>query len=370
MPIWFVYRSPYDGPMSKHVKRLDGADTLLDWFCSIWEAIPDRDEASTHARDLLGTDVYCFGYFFVRIAEENLSPPTSVEELHEAVENTFYIGDGEYRGTPDTIQIATDDDEVGLAMYWFTDAFARAHPERVAFLLRDDWRLPLTLGPGGFKQKPGVIRHGPRRRGDPALFVVQVDMGSCGEIEDRSPSEKIPGRRLPDLVPWLLSMSEDEVVAVACSALISLHARLRYLLDKDKPKGLEASFRKSLAEDPADAATWSAYSDWLIERDRPRAELHLLELAARLEGATNETTEKPLHLQVGEHSLALMLPQELDNEYDQWYFFDDIWASGNVDLANAILDDAARFNVLDGWKVQAEYSPGIPAGKERQWKDE
>ena len=26
MPIWFVYRSPYDGPMSKHVQRLDGAD--------------------------------------------------------------------------------------------------------------------------------------------------------------------------------------------------------------------------------------------------------------------------------------------------------------------------------------------------------
>src|SRR5262245_38200704 len=141
MPIWFVYRSPADGPMSKHVQRLDGADTLLDWFRAIWQAIPDSDEASTLAGRLLGTDVYCFGHLFVRIAEENLAPPATVEEVHKAVRGAFYIG-GEYRGTRDTIQVATDDDEVGLAAYWFTDAFAKAHPERVAYLLHNDWRLP------------------------------------------------------------------------------------------------------------------------------------------------------------------------------------------------------------------------------------
>src|SRR5262249_21964494 len=157
--------------------------------------------------------------------------------------------------TADTIQVATDDDEVGLAMYWFTDAFAQKHPHRVAYLLREDRQLPGALGPGGFKPKPGVHRVGRRGRGDKALYVVSEDGGECDRLDDRAPPIKVPGRRVPDVVPWLLGLTESEAEGLVGS-VVRLHAPLRRLLDQGE--GLERSFRQALAEAPADVATWGA----------------------------------------------------------------------------------------------------------------
>jgi hypothetical protein len=47
MPTWFVYRSPYHGPLSKHVRRLDGADTLLDYH-GRFNVLDDWDEPNEH----------------------------------------------------------------------------------------------------------------------------------------------------------------------------------------------------------------------------------------------------------------------------------------------------------------------------------
>jgi hypothetical protein len=35
-----------------------------------------------------------------------------------------------------------------------------------------------------------------------------------------------------------------------------------------------------------------------------------------------------------------------DPYYGQWYFFDDVWASAQPDLANALLRFASRWDVL------------------------
>src|SRR5262245_8072329 len=105
MPIWFVYRSPYAGPMSKHVKRLDGADTLLGWFRSVWRAIADTKEAYRYAEELLGIEAYRFGSFFNCWADDHRhSPPETPDQLHEALRDALYFI-GEYRGNDDTIQV-------------------------------------------------------------------------------------------------------------------------------------------------------------------------------------------------------------------------------------------------------------------------
>jgi uncharacterized protein (TIGR02996 family) len=367
MPIWFVYRSPYDGPMSKHVQRLDGADTLLDWFRAIWQPIPIRDVAYAHAEQLLGTYAYSFGYFFMHIAEENLPRPETTEAMHDALESALYVG--EYRRTDDTIQIATDDDDAGLALYWFTDAFARKHPERVAYLLRDDWHLPETVGPGGFVQKPGVRRLLPPTDDGKAVYLVHLDAGSCGDMDDLCAARKLPGLRLADLVPWLLTLDEKGLENAGEPVLYHLHEALQALLRKGK--GLEKSFRKTLLDQPDDAVTWAAYSDWLADQDLPAAPLHLLDLAMRgciaeARGGKKGRRKKtpPPEPQVGPHHAAAIIPQDGANEYDQWYLFDDVWASGNVDLANALLDYSGRFNVLDDWDVPNEDGPDVPAGEE------
>jgi hypothetical protein len=47
---------------------------------------------------------------------------------------------------------------------------------------------------------------------------------------------------------------------------------------------------------------------------------------------------------------------EDEEQFEQLFLFDDLWASGNEVLANALLDYHSRFNVLDG--------PDAPAGEE------
>jgi uncharacterized protein (TIGR02996 family) len=356
MSIWFVFRSQYDGPLSKHIQRFDGADTLLDWFRSIWRPIPDLDTACQLGEELLGTYVYSFGSFFIRIAENSLPVPDSMKQVHECLESALY--GGEYRGTDDTIQVLTDDGSSSLALYWFTDSFAQAHPERVAFLLRDDWRLPETVGKGGFKQKPGVRLVVPATRSKKALYIAEQTWETSCDLEDLSGGEKIPGLRLPDLVPWLLRRSVEETEGLGNSTILaSLREELENLIITGD--GLEGSFRRTLAEDPDDTVTWNAYTDWLADQELPRAELHLLELALRARSIA------AVKLQVAPHCVAQAEPREEGSkEFEQLFLFDDLWASGNVDLANAILDYVGRFNVLDAWDVRNEYGPDVPPGEE------
>lgn len=362
MPIWFVYRCPYDGPMSKHVRRLDGADTLLEWFRSIWRPIPDRHAAYEYAEQILGTDVYSFGSHFFRIAEENLPIPETIDALHEQLESSLYVG--EYRATDDTIQAGTEDDEWAMVMYWFTDDFARRHPQRVMYLLREDWRLPDTAGPGGFRPAPGIKRLLPATSSEKSLYLVDHDISRCGDIDDFCSAERLPGLRLPDLVPWLLTQTQEHLEEISGHQLV--HIRRVVLQILEAGEGLEGSFRRSLVESPTDEATWAAYSDWLADQDRPPASLHLLELALRqlsIEPYENGIGPYPLRAQTNRHSASLVLPAR-DAMYDQWFFFDDLWASENVDLANALLDYTGRWNVLDDFDEDNESGPDISAGEE------
>src|SRR6266487_3579015 len=102
---WFVYRSPYEGPSGRRVRRLHvEGDPLTQ----------------------------------IRVDEHS-------------------------------VRAATADDEVDLAYYFLDDALAAAS-DHTAYLLLDDWRLPVTFGgDGGFHEPAGVQRltTPPRRdRGD------------------------------------------------------------------------------------------------------------------------------------------------------------------------------------------------------------
>jgi uncharacterized protein (TIGR02996 family) len=352
MPIWFVSRSPYCGPMSKHVRRFDGADTLLDWFRSVWRAFPDSDEAAAYTRELLGTHAY-FSDVFVADDEEQFPPPGTMEQLHCAMRRALLIVEGgEYRGGDDTIQVLTVESE--SALYWFTDAFAKAHPLRVAYLLREDWRLPEEIGPGGFTPKPGVHVALPPVESEKALYLASQDWEDR-ELEHPIGGVKYPGLRLPDLAPWLLNLRDDSVEMDAPY----LHLLRETLLEVlGSGEGMEASFRAALKEQPGDVASWNAYTDWLVEQDRPPADLHLL--AQALSALLNF----PQGVQVGPHCAAQIKAESWSK---QLFLFDDLWASGNEELANALLDYHGRFNVLDDWGVPNRYGPSVPAGEEKPW---
>src|SRR5581483_2914202 len=136
--------------------------------------------------------------------------------------------------------------------------------------------------------------------------------------------------------------------------------------------------RETLLDDPADEATWSAYSDWLQDRDLPPVGVLLLEQALRavarypfrdipytaweavrkgsvrearaaLEAAlavhepgralTHDPAKSRIHVEEDLAQLCVHVGhwEWQGDVYQQWIFFDDLWAAAHPDLANSIL---------------------------------
>src|SRR5262245_9873774 len=97
MPAWFVYRSPYDSPLGKHVRRLPD-DSLLAWFRRLWGCAgsgADEDEQHAQACDAiaadLGTDPYGLASIFTAAVQHKLPPPDTEEELFGLLRDHLYV---------------------------------------------------------------------------------------------------------------------------------------------------------------------------------------------------------------------------------------------------------------------------------------
>ena len=160
MSVDFVYRSHYEGPSGKHVRRLEG-DSVLGWFQAVWERAKEADDASEWVKSEIGTSIYGFASIFEAAREHDLPPPTSDRKLKSYLEEHLYV-EGEIKYKPHALQVLTDDDEIELAYYVFDDEYVNQHPGRAAYLLHEDWRLPATSGDS--PSQPGIaaklVEHG------------------------------------------------------------------------------------------------------------------------------------------------------------------------------------------------------------------
>jgi uncharacterized protein (TIGR02996 family) len=364
MSVWFAYRCHYDFPATKHVKRFDDA-TLLDWFCNHWRPIADQDEASSYARDLLGCHAHGMGYFMMRMAEEGLAPPTTTAELRNLVEH--WSVEGETLFEPHVIQVLDDDDELQMASYFFDDHFLTRHRARAAWLLHEDWRLPATVGAGGFRPGWPAQKQKPRGRWEGTTYLVPFDYEDSGNLDELMPAERIDGVRLPQFARYLAEQQrdrrgkkEDHVWGPQLRSL-----RDHVLADLPDDPAQVKSFLEAIREHPDDEANWNVFGDWLEDTGRPRAELFVLERTlATVDGILSDSagrsvrSRQPKDLSqwtVSEHLAQLCLntsnwDQPLSGStlplFAHWVLFDDLWASGNTDLANALLCAANRWDVL------------------------
>src|SRR4051794_5914035 len=80
--IWFVYRSHYEGVLSKRVRRLE-APSILAWF----QARIDEARTSLTPRDVadaeLGGSVYGLGSLFEAVKEHSLHTPKTTSALRK-----------------------------------------------------------------------------------------------------------------------------------------------------------------------------------------------------------------------------------------------------------------------------------------------
>ncbi|MGL4553370.1 MAG: hypothetical protein ACRC33_19560 [Gemmataceae bacterium] len=354
MPVWFVYRSFDTGPTGKLVRRFDD-DTVLGWFRRNWSylAVADRDEADDRLWEVLGIGGWPLVVPFIDSGEAGLPPPETVEDVVTRFNGSF--GDDQARSdSPHAVQVFTEDDGEGGAVYWFDGHFLAESGPLAAYLLDEDWRLPSGAGEGGFEAGATYL-----------LFMVRE---SKYPLEDLVPADRIDGVRLPGLAQRLLAEPPEDGYARLLPALMVAGVTL--------PDPMEQAFLTAIRADPADATTWAAWSDWREERGGEPPGISLLRSAfarlARLPGEAQDglpldqklkaasrqllETERRAKrradpkslIHVEEHLAQMCLDTSHSEEpyFGQWILFDDVWASAHPDLANALLRYAGRWDVL------------------------
>lgn len=132
--IYFAFRSA-ELPNQRHIKAFD-ADNVLDFFVKHWQALSCHEGV----KQLLGVYVYGFP-----IADyQSFDPvgiPKDFAQLVSIIERYVYCN--EVIGDNDCLQVLTDDDEIELAWYVFSDDYKNANLDKVALWFYED--LPVAL---------------------------------------------------------------------------------------------------------------------------------------------------------------------------------------------------------------------------------
>ena len=380
MGVTFVYRCPYEGPSEKTVVHFADA-TVLDWFRSRWREMGARGHA---CGDMPGVDVYGFGSLGEAIADHDLPEPVTEDELRQMLDTHLYV-EGEILFEDHCIQVLTDDDELGMAYYFFDDIWLEQYPDRAVFLTHEDWRLPEDIDPYAPPFSPqndsdllpgGPPGEGPEKNGSVFLLFNSYYDGS--NLDGVSPL-RIQGIRLDILPAWLMIATPTDEWPLE---LLFLRAQLFVPPQDTGPE--ERELMEAIVEDPASGPAWSVYSDWLLQRGKPAAHVDVLQRAllacaeARisewagdvwprndvLTGSLIESREEaaallsqygkklqehdmPLHLAASDHLAQMCIPAfPTLGTYHQWYFFDDLWATSHSALADGVMCYLLRWDVL------------------------
>jgi hypothetical protein len=370
MPVWHVYRSFDVPPTGKHLRRFDD-DTVLEWFQRNWGylAVEDRDQADQRLIEVLGYGGWPLFMPFLRSAEQKLPPPESIEDVVVRMRDVF--GDEDVSSSsPHVIEMLTEDDGEGGAVYFFDGHFLKESGYRAAYLLHDDWRLPSGSGEGGFTPTDETIELGPAGDGPGATYGVFLVRESKYPMDDLEPAWRMEGVRLPELARHLLAAPQDAVFPGDHRLLPALA-----FAGISLPEPMDEAFLSAVRAQPSDAASWAAWNDWRAERGEEPPGIGLLRDAfarmARLPGSLQDQLfrqwspqallemetkhcgqlrKSPKSLLHGEEHLIQMCLDGSHNEvrpyFGQWILFDDLWASAHPELADALLTWSARWDVL------------------------
>jgi len=325
--VYFVYRSHYDGPLSKRVRRLPDA-SVLDWFRRGWECESPEDWVAAE----LGGDVYGLESIFEEAREHDISAPESTDELRSLLRKHLYVegGDDYIRLDDHSLRVRTDDDEVELAYFFLDDDIVARAPQRLAYLLHESWPLPHAAGPSpGFRPE---IRLTPVD--EVAVYAVFLTFHD-GESLDCPAPVVLPGAGLPALAATLRSAAVGDD---------SWPPELRLLQAAVGPG--EDSILPGLKRCNnwpgfnLDAEPWP---DRLDEEDDVRSAFTEMLGQARY---TDDRRPDASLIRVDEHFAQVAMHCSESFGYQQWYLFDSVWAASHPHLANSLLRYAVSWDPL------------------------
>lgn len=377
MPVYFAYRSFNLGPTGKYLRRFED-ETVLGWFRSHWEllAIDDQEESDNRLAELLGCDGWFMWNPFHFAVTEGLEPPDSEQSLLDLVRGC--VGDDAFFGSPHCLQVFTEEDGEGGALYYFDDFFLKQSGGLAAYLLHEDWRLPSGQGDGSFALSARTIVLWPGGDGPGTTYVVLLERESKYPLDDLVGGYRIEGVRLPDLAEHLCRLPPETTDAGVLwfGPFRQLPALMFAGVEPADP--MEMAFLRAIQETPGDPVNWAAWSDWRQDRGEalPGISLlrdalkrvalfpgmlqdalpqladlgvscrRLLEMEAQHRGMLRTNLHSLIHVEDHLAQACLDVSWTDSPYFGQWIFFDDLWASAHPVLANAILRFAARWDVL------------------------
>lgn len=303
--IWFVYRTHYEGPLSKRVKKLN-APSVLAWF---QKAIKNGGKG---AEKELGGHVYGFDSLF----EEAHDVPKSVAALRDLLEEDLY-SEGDIRVDAHSVRVSTDDDEVELA-YFFLDADAAKKKDRVAWLLHDSPKLPTKIGKGKYKP-PFAIDALTKTKGHGATYVCILTFADSESLPGSA--HAFQGVRLPDLAAHMRSANAKE-----------WPFELRLLRASLGGDDLAAGLKKMASFPLLDVLNAESTTEAMTPDD----------MAKLAKG--RKADAKKLVMHASPHAILFSPFVTKAFGHQQIIFFDDLWASANADLASSLLRYASGWD--------------------------
>jgi len=325
----FVYRSHYEGPLSKRVVHLPHA-SLLEWFREGWAAPDPR----AFVRESLRGGVYGLASAFERARELGIDAPETHAALMAHLDEHLYV-EGEIRHDDHMLRAVTDDDEVGLA-YFFFDAHAVAeHADALAYLLHEDWPLPTNVDPRAGAFDPGLEPPALRPAGDGegATYLV---LGTFYD-SDSMPggSYVLPGVRLPGLCEHLRRVVPEPMPPTSWGYVAPwpLEARLLRGLVRDGETTVGPALAR-LRDYPVQGLGQRSHRELGIDA-HAQAVIDFSTAATSL--APNSGDAALTKIEVAAHIAQVAQHVSKHFGHQQWFLFDDRWAATHPALARSLL---------------------------------
>lgn len=329
MKIYFAYRTAYKSNL-RYIKEFK-ANSIYDWFIENWETL-NSDEYSK----LLGTDVYGFPIdievekieekkqsFFSKLFGKkdegantnNLSSkkPENFQNLLKSLEKGLYIN--EITGDENCIKVATDDDEIELGWFIFTEEYKNKNKEKVEIWFNDI--LPTSFGTNGIKLSEEIPILDSKGTNEGYTYFLSSPIYDGSNLEDMTVI-KIEGVRLNNLLDFLKNNEINEVEDILYS--IDELNYIKYIENQ-----LNRNDLKTVLE------TFANYP--ITELQDIEIQEHTLSEIKRME--LNNIPEKSMII-INEHSAEISV-NSIEIFYNYFLFFDDLWIEKNETLAKSLL---------------------------------
>ena len=333
--IWFVYRSHYEGPLSKRVRRLE-APSVLAWFQAQIEEARVAAQPGESVTAALGGPVQGFEAVFEAAHKQSLHTPKTATALRKVLGESLHVAEEHLHLDGHSFRVLTSDGAVELAYFLFDDEAVSRAPDRLAWLVHDEPRLPEGDADGAFSPPVEVAAYTPAGSGEGATYACLLTYHDRESLPGQA--GVFPGVRLPGLAAHLRAVVPDSKGDEHHNTWPVELRLLRGMLDDGDTTlgpalGRVAAYPLS-AIASGDRARLGAGA---FAAARP-------ELLAAAEGLALSGDPSKSKVQESAHAVLLTAHVSEKLGYQQWIFFDDRWAAAHRDLAASILHYASHWD--------------------------